>query len=255
LKSRRRSNFQTTSKYNQISPRWECQKLQKSKTPAVSPLPLNRIKSQFKKVRFIDIHNEDIQCAPREKNRSIWGSYWDKGFQNLKINDKIATQREIESAEFAPSIIHPQSLTTKSNTSKLSTMQSWLGKLEERSLQKRKDLFLGRVKFKTPTVTSSTYKIPNFLKQKRQAMLTFNKLQKKYSRGLDLIMKEWEEEGKKDSKSLRRDILVEVFLDDLRNRKFNECMDILKVLEETHSDSITRLFYLMKNFLVNFLMI
>jgi len=160
----------------------------KSQTPQVSPLRTEKLKSQSKKVRFIDIRDSDVVWTRRGNNSSAMSGSRKLSLP-MKLDSKlphtVKGEQAIQSAEFAQNMSTQHSMTTKSNTSKLSVIKSLVAKMNATSQKADssglKSLNNLKVKFKKGAFSNSGYQVPTFQKVDKLMSMNFKKLKAKHT--------------------------------------------------------------------------
>ena len=80
--------------------------------------------------------------------------------------------------------------------------------------------------------------------------MRFQRLNTQHSKAASQIILQCDSEKINDSSQTIQKNIFDLFIEDLRKNKFDETMEIIQKLEGTQSDSLRRLFYLMKNFII-----
>lgn len=169
-----------------------------------------------------------------------------------KLVTPLKLSAQFDKTDFVTKVNHTKSTTTRSKTS-TSSMRGWLTKL---NLHSRKSvtenlasLVGARPRFKEATPRNQKPTKLSYIEQERLLLNKFKKLAVKHSNAVSQILDKCEKEGLNDSTLVLQQNLWDLFVEDFKKENFEESLEILQKLDTAQSDTLPRLFYLMKNFI------
>ncbi|CAI2363848.1 unnamed protein product [Moneuplotes crassus] len=210
-----------------------------------------------KKVRFLPTQNEDLNFCRRMHNRSASISYNLRNTLHQKYQDSISKplswRREKKNLAINTDSKNLPSFPSKSKTSTPLTAQNWLTGYNIYQKAKSHNLTYLLKKSKGSSRrkrADNSYRASSCIEKDRIQRIKFKKLNSRHSSTANKIVLDCDNEKDNDCSDVLQKNLFDLFIEEMRKDKFQQTMEIIQKLEGTQSESIRRLFYLMKNFII-----